>query len=84
MQGLTTSHLGVTLGQSLGQYVVVAGTVKYVQGEVVTGQRRPADASDALDAADDLPAAQHVHGRTSMPAPWWRWSSGGSAWWRGT
>ena len=37
VQGLTTSHLGVTLGQSLGDYMVVAGTVKFVQGEVHRG-----------------------------------------------
>ena len=53
MQGLTTSHVGVTLGQSLGQYVVIAGAAKYVQGEVVTGSvDAPPDA--ALDA-DGLP-----------------------------
>ena len=55
MQGLTTSHLGVTLAQSLNQYLVVAGTVKLVRGEVSRGSVAPADASDALDAADDLP-----------------------------
>lgn len=51
VQGLATSHLGLTLGQSLGDYVVVAGTVKYVQGEVVAGtfDGRP---EDALEAAD--------------------------------
>lgn len=54
VQGLTTSHLGVTLGQSLGQYVVVAGTVKYVQGEVVAGSV-PGTAAAALEAADGLP-----------------------------
>jgi hypothetical protein len=55
VQGLTTSHLGVTLGQSLGRYLVVAGTVKYVQGEVVTGSLT-ATAEDALEAADSFPS----------------------------
>jgi hypothetical protein len=54
VQGLTTSHVGITLGQSLGQYVVVAGTAKYVQGEVVTGTFDGTSAG-ALNAADNLP-----------------------------
>jgi hypothetical protein len=54
VQGLTTSHLGVTLGQSLGQYVVVAGTVKYVHGQVVAGSA-PGTTGAALEAADGLP-----------------------------
>ena len=51
VQGLSTSHLGLTLGQSLGDYLVVATTVKYVQGEVKAGtfEGRP---EEALDAAD--------------------------------
>lgn len=54
VQGLSTSHVGLTLGQSLGDYLVVAGTFKYVQGEVVAGtfDGRP---EDALDASDVLP-----------------------------
>jgi hypothetical protein len=54
VRGLSTSHLGLTLGQSLGDYLVVATTVKYVQGEVAAGSfgGRP---EDALDAADVLP-----------------------------
>jgi hypothetical protein len=56
VQGLTTSHLGVTLAQSLNQYLVVAGTVKVVRGEVTRGQVNLADASDALDAAEGLPS----------------------------
>jgi hypothetical protein len=55
VQGLTTSHLGVTLAQSLNQYLVVAGTVKLVRGEVSRGEVPLADASDALDAEDGLP-----------------------------
>jgi hypothetical protein len=54
VQGLTTSHVGVTLGQSLGDYLVVAGTVKYVQGEVVTG-RFDGTPEGALDAVDGFP-----------------------------
>ena len=55
VQGLTTSHIGLTLGQSLGDYVVVAGTVKYVQGEVVTGTFDGMP-EDALEAADGFPS----------------------------
>ena len=54
VQGLTTSHVGITLGQSLGRYVVVAGAAKYVQGEVVTGTF-DGTADGALDAADGFP-----------------------------
>jgi F plasmid transfer operon, TraF, protein len=54
VQGLTTSHVGVTLGQSLGRYVVVAGTVKYVQGEVTAGTF-VGTPEDALEAADGFP-----------------------------
>lgn len=62
LQGLTTSHLGVTLAQSLNQYLVVAGTVKLVRGEVTRGQVDLADASDALDAADGLPSRSTSRG----------------------
>jgi hypothetical protein len=55
VQGLTTSHVGVTLGQSLGRYVVVAGTVKYVQGEVTAGTF-DGTPEDALEAANRFPA----------------------------
>lgn len=55
VQRLTTSHLGVTLAQSLNQWVVVAGTVKLVRGEVSRGLVGLAGVSDALDAADGLP-----------------------------
>lgn len=55
VQGLTTSHLGVTLAQSLNQYLVLAGTVKLVRGEVSRGRVGMAGVSDALDAADGLP-----------------------------
>lgn len=54
VQGLTTSHLGVTVGQSLGRYLVVAGTAKYVQGEVVAGTIAGTP-RQALDGADGLP-----------------------------
>ena len=51
VQGLSTSHLGLTLGQSLGDYLVVAGTVKYVQGEVHAGTF-VGSPEDALEASD--------------------------------
>jgi hypothetical protein len=54
VQGLTTSHLGVTVGQSLGEYLVIAGAAKYVQGEVETGSFE-GTADGAVDSADGLP-----------------------------
>lgn len=54
VQGLTTSHVGLALAQSLGDYIVVAGTVKYVQGEVVMGTVNGSP-EDALEDADLLP-----------------------------
>lgn len=55
VHGLTTSHFGVTLAQSLNQYLVLAGTVKLVRGEVSRGRVDLAGVSDALDAVDGLP-----------------------------
>lgn len=55
VQGLTTSHLGVTLAQSLTDFLVVAGTFKLVRGEVTGGVTTGTDASGALAAASGLP-----------------------------
>lgn len=54
VQGLSTSHVGVTVGQSLGDYLVVAATVKYVQGEVTAGIF-DGPPQDALEASDTFP-----------------------------
>jgi len=55
VQGLTTSNIGVTLAQSLNQYIVVASTLKFVSGEVTSGLTDVTDPFDALDDRDSLP-----------------------------
>jgi F plasmid transfer operon, TraF, protein len=54
VQALTTSNIGVTLAQSINEYIVVAGTVKFVQGEVTSGVTTARDPFDALDQRDSL------------------------------
>ncbi len=54
--GLTTSNVGVTLAQSISQYMVVASTIRYVSGEVVEGAISGRNLEDALDAASGLPS----------------------------
>jgi hypothetical protein len=54
VQGLTTSNIGVTLAQSINQYIVVAGTVKFVNGEVTSGVSSATDPFDALDQRNSL------------------------------
>ena len=55
VQALTTSNIGVSLGQSINQYIVVAGTVKFVNGEVTSGVSRAGDPFDALDERESFP-----------------------------
>jgi hypothetical protein len=56
VQALTTSNIGVTLAQSLNQYIVVASTVKLVRGEVTSGLSTARDPFDALDERDSFPS----------------------------
>ena len=49
VQALTTSNIGVSLAQSINEYIVVAGTVKFVNGEVTSGISTASDPFDALD-----------------------------------
>ena len=55
VQALTTSNIGVTLAQSINDYIVVAGTVKFVRGEVTSGVSTAGDPFDALDERDSFP-----------------------------
>jgi hypothetical protein len=55
VRGLTTSHVGVTVAQSLTEFLIVASTIKLVRGEVTSGFVATGGAADALDAADALP-----------------------------
>jgi hypothetical protein len=54
VQGLTTSTLGVSLLQSLGQHIVVGVTPKYMWGEARRGVSSDLDVDAALDTAQDL------------------------------
>jgi hypothetical protein len=55
VQGLTTSNIGVTLAQSLNQYIVVASTLRFVNGEVTSGLSDATDPFEALDDRDAFP-----------------------------
>ncbi len=57
VHGLTTSNVGVTLAQSISEYLVVAGTIRYVSGEVTSGTVLESSAGAALDRASGLPQA---------------------------
>jgi hypothetical protein len=54
VQALTTSTVGVSLLQSLTEYIVVGATPKVVWGTAARGQSVGLDAGDALEAAADL------------------------------
>lgn len=55
VHGLTTSNVGVTLAQSVTNYLVVASTIRYVRGEVTAGFVEDSTASEALDLGSGLP-----------------------------
>jgi hypothetical protein len=50
----TTTHLGVTVVQSLGDIVVVGTTLRLVRGSAAAATLQAPSARAALDAADDL------------------------------
>lgn len=54
VQALTISTVGVSLLQSLTEYIVVAATPKLVRGSAARGLSGALLSSDALDAASDL------------------------------
>jgi hypothetical protein len=62
VQGLTTDNVGVSLAQSLGDYVVVAGTFRLVHGELAAGTTSGGSAEDALDAVDRQPHRSTTRG----------------------
>jgi hypothetical protein len=54
---LVTQHVGVTLVQSIGPVIDVAGTIKYVHGRAAVGNRDATlEGRDAFDRAADLPS----------------------------
>jgi len=57
VHGLTTSNVGLTLAQSINNYVVVGTTIRYVRGEVTAGFVPDSTASSALESASSLPHA---------------------------
>lgn len=59
LQSLVLSQFGATVGQSLGNHLVVASTLKLVHGSVAMEIRPPAEAS--LDAAADLDGESEWH-----------------------
>ena len=59
LRSLVVSQFGVTVGQSLGNHVVVASTLKLLRGSVATDVRPAAGAS--IDAAADLDGRTETH-----------------------
>jgi len=59
LRSLVLSQFGATVGQSLGNHLVVASTLKLVRGSVATDVRPASGAS--LDAAADLDGRTEMH-----------------------
>jgi hypothetical protein len=59
LRSLVFSQFGATVGQSLGNHLVVASTVKLIRGSVALDVRPAAGAS--LDAAEDLTGRAEMH-----------------------
>jgi hypothetical protein len=55
LERLTTHHAGLTVVQSLGQYVAVGSTLKWVHGFAASGLVPSGDRDDLLDGAGELP-----------------------------
>ncbi len=62
VHALTTSTIGATLLQSLGEHVVVGTTLKLVRGGAATGSTNTANAGDALDVAGELSSRPETKG----------------------
>jgi hypothetical protein len=60
LRSTVTSALGVTLGQSLGEHVVLASTLRLVRAGVAVS--RSVSGSDPLDQADDLSVPSETKG----------------------
>lgn len=65
---LRTSTLGVALLQSIGHYVVVGATLKWVRGSAAQGMSTEALADRALDAAAALDASGQSKGDVDLSA----------------
>jgi hypothetical protein len=57
VRSAAVSQFGVTVGQSVGEHLVLASTLKLVRAGAVTGS---SGASAPLDTADDLDLSRHV------------------------
>ena len=68
LRSLVLNQFGATIGQSIGDHLVVGSTLKLVHGGVGVAARRPATAS--LDAAAALDALRRDARATSTSAPW--------------
>jgi hypothetical protein len=55
LERLTTHHAGITLVQSVTEWMAVGGTLKLVRGYAADGAVPDADRDDLLDGAGDLP-----------------------------
>lgn len=66
LRSLVLHQFGATVGQSLGEHLVVGSTLKLVHGRLGAGMRPAVDAS--LDQAADLGAAGETHGGIDLGA----------------
>jgi len=66
LRSLVLSQFGATVGQSLGNHLVVASTLKLVRGSVAMDVR-PADGA-SLDAAADLNGSTEMHAGLDLGA----------------
>jgi hypothetical protein len=55
LERLTTHHAGLTVVQSLGQYVAIGSTLRWVRGYAASGLVPSGDRDDLLDGAGELP-----------------------------
>jgi hypothetical protein len=63
LHSLAASHYGVTVGQSLGNHLVIASTLKLVRaGSGVSTAPSVADADDGFERADDLERSGDTEG----------------------
>jgi F plasmid transfer operon, TraF, protein len=78
---LVSDQVGLSLAQSLGDYVVVGATVRVVRGVVSALQTAPADADAAFDALGDAEGHARVRGDVDVGvlARWSRLRVGFSA-----
>src|SRR4029077_5319982 len=66
LRSLVLSQFGATVGQSIGEHLVVGSTLKLVRGSVATDVR-PADVA-SLDQASDLEGPVESHAELDLGA----------------